>query len=427
MLALVLELTDLLLPKRRFRILFSGLLMFASPGHAFDYEDLVDLISSKNITAVEQLLSNLPDEYLESYTLVHHSRSLHGASHDFPRAILFGKDAKLMLTFNGSAEQSRYNALEIMQFRDEASVFELRSISFENGVSYSRRNPAVCLGCHGADPRPIWSSYEYSEDKGVVHWPGFYGSTHDAPVLNGDEKAAFERFRARAKTHPRYRFLKFRHPGSQWYPYGTGPFKHQFRPNNRLGNLLARLNAKRLVRHLRSGAFYGEYQSLTLLWALQCPEISNDLFLVFIEDRFRRKYPNLGNVLESLSGARERVAYMLEKLLLGPRVYTWNMSLEPAIVEPLFFTGIVHIDELVAAELLGGMPRDHWLQDYYTPWTQRELYDTFKPGYYDANVAPGGVGADYDSVGVFYDRDHARGACQELVRHASSELDSRAR
>ncbi len=423
MLFLVLQLTELLLPKRSFRLLFSGLLMFTSTGHAFDYEDLVDLINSKNITAIEQVLSNLPDEYLESYTLVHHSRSLHGASHDFPRAILFGKDAKLMLTFNGSAGQRRYNDLEIMQFRDEASVFELRSVSFENGVRFSHSNPALCLGCHGADPRPIWSSYEYSEDKGVVHWPGFYGSTHDAPVLNGDEKAAFDRFRARAKTHPRYRFLKLRHPGSQWYPYGAGPFKHQFRPNNRLGNLLARLNAKRLARHLRRGAFYGDYPSLSMLWVLQCPEISNDPFMVFIEDRFRRQYPNLGNVLKRLSGARERVAFMLEKLLLGPTVFTWNMSLEPTIDEPRFFTGIVHIDELVAAELLGGMPRDHWLRDFYTPWTQRELYDTFKPGYYDANVAPGGVGEDYDSVGVFYDRDHARGACQELLRQASSEID----
>jgi len=103
-------------------------------------------------------------------------------------------------------------------------------------------------------------------------------------------------------------------------------------------------------------------------------------------------------------------------------VLTWNMSLDPAPDGARFFTGIVGIDELVAAELLGGLPTEHWLRKYYVPWNQRDLYDTFRPGYYDENVAPGGVGETYDATGPFYNRERARAACPELARRASPEL-----
>jgi hypothetical protein len=407
-----------------FALLAAVLLAHAPAGGAFDYEDVVELIRSGKLSSVEQVLARLPAEYLENFTLAYRSRSLHESSYDFPRAILFGENAKLILTFNGSDDQSRFEDLEIMQFRDDEQVFELRSISFEDGVSFSGRNPELCRGCHGANPGPIWGSYEYSENNEVMHWPGFYGSTHDAPVLNERENKAFERFRSRAAAHPRYRNLRLRHPLSRWYPYGTGPNKHQFRPNNRLGNLLARLNAKRLAHQLGQRAFYNTHPSLTMLWILNCPAISDPAFDDFIRARFHRRYPppvddSPKRVAEALP---EDTAHMIRRLLTGPKVLTWNMALASATDERRFSTGIVHIDELVAAELLRTIPAGHWLRDYYVPWTQRDLYDTFKDGYYDANVAPGGVGAEYDAIAPFYDRDSARAACPELARRASAEV-----
>jgi hypothetical protein len=399
----------------------SGLLLYCLPGHAFQYEDLVDLIQKKDFATIEQVLPHLPPEYLENYTLAYDSRSLHGSSHDFPRAILFGNDAKLIVTFNGSPEQRRYRDMEIMQFREDSRVFELRSISFADGVRFSDKNPTLCLKCHGASPRPLWSSYEYSEDNSLRHWPGFYGSTHDAPVLNPEEKDAFLLFRALARDHPRYRFLRFIHGGSQWYPYGPGPFKHQFRPNNRLGNLLARLNAKRVARNVRENAFLQTYPNLSFLWILQCPEISDHSYARFIAHQYR------GDVLPEtittdLLDATGQAAFVFEKLLSGPDVYTWNLSPEASADEPRFFTGMVSIDELVAAELMSSMPAGHWLREYYVPWTQRELYDTFKQGYYAENVAPGGVGTAYGATGPFYDREHAKGACPDLNRYARAEV-----
>lgn len=400
------------------------MLSYASPGHTLVYEDLVDLIREEGITSLEQVLPKLPDEFLYSYTLVYHSRSLHGASYDFPRAILFGNNAKLIITFNGKEDHGRYNDLEIMQFRDDERAFELRSITFDNGVVFSEKNPVSCLGCHGTSPRPIWSSYEYSEDEGVTHWPGFYGSIHDAPRLVTEEEKGFRSFRERAAEHPRYRHLRLRHRGSRWYPFGAGPYRHKFRPNNRLGNLLARLNARRLAHHLRRGAFFEAYPSLSMLWVLRCPEASTATFTRFVEDRFSGTYPSFVEARDSAGDSPERFGFMFEKLLSGPELLTWNMELDPAAAGHGFFTGIVHMDELVAAELLRGFTGGHWLQEFYVPWSQRDLYDTFKSGYYDNNVAPGGVGAQYDAIGLFYDRDQARAACPELSRRALSELNA---
>lgn len=396
---------------------------FVPKANAFDYDDLALLIEERDIGSIEALLPELPAEYLENYTLVHHSRSLHGASPDFPRVIIFGPSARLILTFNGKPEQDRFRDLEIMYFRDDEPAFELRSVSFDRGARFSEPNPKVCQSCHGINPRPIWSSYEYSEDKGVEHWPGFYGATHDAPSLSADKGAAFERFRALAKTHPRYRHLRLEHPDSLWFPYGPGAFKHQFRPNNRLGNLFARLNATRLAHHLRSGSFYETYPGLSLLWVLQCPQAADEEFLTFAEARFRQTYPGFAGIAAGLENTKMRLAFMFEKLLSGPEVFTWNMTLDPFAADARFFTGIVRIDELVAAELLSGIAEDHWLKDFYVPWSQQQLYDTFRPGYYELNVAPGGVGARYEALGSFYDRDRARESCTRLAREAANELD----
>lgn len=410
---------------RRLKIWLSiaGLLLYGVPGHAFQYEDLVDLIQKKDLATIEQVLPHLPAEYLENYTLAYDSRSLHGSSHDFPRAILFGNDAKLIVTFNGSPAQRRYQDMEIMQFREDSRVFELRSISFADGVRFSDKNPALCLKCHGVNPRPLWSSYEYSEDNSLRHWPGFYGSTHDAPALNPKEKKAFVRFRALARDHPRYRFLMLRHGGSQWYPYGPGPFKHQFRPNNRLGNLLGRLNAKRVARDVWENEFFQTYPNLSFLWVLQCPEISDHSYARFIADRYRDDVLQ-ESIRTELWDPTEQAAFVFELLLSGPDVYTWNLALEVSADEPRFFTGMVSIDELVAAELMHRLPADHWLREYYVPWTQRELYDTFRQGYYADNVAPGGAGEAYEASGPFYDREHARGACPDLNRYARAEVAS---
>src|SRR5579884_502312 len=78
-------------------------------GSHFDFVKLRDLINSKNIESIESLLASLPEEYKLFFTLVYSSKSAQGATPENPRAILFGRDGKLILTFNGSPTQRNYN------------------------------------------------------------------------------------------------------------------------------------------------------------------------------------------------------------------------------------------------------------------------------------------------------------------------------
>ena len=401
-------------------------ILFVRVCYGFDYEDLIALIKNHQLTSIEEVIERLPESYLENFTLAYDSESLHGSSFDFPRAVLFGTDATLVITFNGDPSQRRYNHLEVMQYRQQTREFELRSISFEDDVLFSVKNPPLCQSCHGHDPRPIWSSYEYADIESLEHWPGFFGSTHDAPALNSIEEKAYGRFRKLAAEHPRYQYLRLSHPESDWFPYGAGPFEHRFRPNNRLGNLLARLNAKRVASGLVEKEFFRRYPNISLQWLLQCDQAEEEDYLTFIKSVYDGMYQSsLPVALDQYqSKSVEQVAFVFEKLLSGLDVYTWNMSLDPQPEERRFSTGIVTIDELVAAAVLAQLPVTHWLNQYYVPWASRQLYETFEQGYYATNVAPGGVGRTYDSIGLFFDRDRAREACAQLNEFGQKEARS---
>ena len=414
--------------KFSFLLVCVNTLFLVRASYGFDFEDLTALIKDSDLTSIAEVIERLPKPYLENFTLAYGSESLHGSSYDSPRAVLFGTDATLVITFNGDPHQSRYKHLEIMQYRQESNEFEMRSISFEGGIHFSAKNPPLCQSCHGHRPRPIWSSYEYADIEGLEHWPGFYGSTHDAPTLNPDEEEAYDRFRKLAADHSRYRHLRLDHPDSEWFPYGAGPYEHRFRPNNRLGNLLARLNAKRVAKDLVQKEFFRGYPNISLQWLLQCEQAEEESYLLFIKSLYDGKYQSsLPIDLDQYqSKSVEQVAFVFEKLLSGLDVYTWNLSVEPAPDDRRFSTGIVTIDELVAAVVLEQLPASHWLSQYYLPWTSRQLYETFEQGYYFTNVAPGGVGRVYDTIGQFFDRDRARHACAQLEEFGLKEagLDS---
>src|ERR1700739_3378411 len=72
---------------------------------SFDFAALQTLLRSQDIGSVEQLLAALPAPQRARYALVFNSRSLQGATPERPRVILFGPDARFILTFNGSPAQ----------------------------------------------------------------------------------------------------------------------------------------------------------------------------------------------------------------------------------------------------------------------------------------------------------------------------------
>lgn len=413
------------------RLWLGPALLVHAQAYAFGIDDLRELVRERDLATVAEVVEHLPREYRESYTLAYDSQSLQGSSYQNPRAILFGRTARFVMSFNGHPSQQHYNAIEAMQYREDAESFELYSIQFkEDGVEFSRPNPEVCASCHGTPPHPIWSSYEYGEQE-TSHWPGLYGSTHDAPALDDKEKAAFERFRERAPAHPRYRHLVMANPQAPWFPYATGPTQHRFRPNNRLGNLLARWHARQIVALIRRGDFLERHPGVAQAWLLQCPGTDGERYRRRVAALFEAGFPRAAHpyshALRDGLPAGRRTAFMMEKLLTGSDGFGWDMSVEKPEETGRFYTGIVTIDRLVGARWLATLDDDHWLKRYYEPWANRQLYDTFAEGYYESNVEPGGVGAAYDEILGYYDEDRARLACPGLMRRAleGAAADSR--
>jgi len=394
-------------------------LLASSRALAFDIEDLQALIRDEQLDTVAGVVERLPAEYRENYALAYESQSLQGASYRNPRAILFGETASLVLTFNGHPEQRDYESIEAMQFREGRETFELYSLDFSAArPELSGPNPQVCASCHGSPPHPIWSSYEYG-DRETSHWPGMYGSSHDAPLRVEKEAAAFRRFVEHAQSHPRYRHLKTATEQAPWYPYGSGPLQHRLRPNNRLGNLLARWHARQITALIDQSLFVDRYPAVSRAWLLQCPGIDQPAYRKRVQRLFDRHYPPAGHRLvhDMLDGlpAGRRVALMMERLLTGYDTFGWDMSIEKPENHGRFFTGITTIDRLVGAHWLATRDADHPLKPYFEPWGSRQLYNTFQEGYYRSNVAPGGVGRAYDSVATYYDESRARQACPEVM------------
>ena len=253
------------------RILLLGFVLFSTfPvfAQSFKFEDLVDLIKSKHLQTLEEVLPLLPEELRSHYTLMRESRSLQAASDLDPRVIMYGRDAKLTCTFNGDSSQRGFDTLECFQFRDETSSFDFRQIQFptdENGllqVEYSESNRSVdkkisCTGCHMADPRPNWDSYS--------HWPGAYGENDDTPQDNFQK---YSRFVAKRGSHPRYQWLIQQDYAEAPYMAETY-FDIDHRPNLRFGEAIGRLMGLRGYRLLQTRL--GEMPTLGFaVGALQC-------------------------------------------------------------------------------------------------------------------------------------------------------------
>ena len=220
----------------------------ASPVITFD--SLKKLITDNNVNSIESLLPLLPKELVSQYALVTQSRSQQEASPSNPRVILFGSNAKFILTFNGDPKQKGYRTLEVTEFKDDTKTFEYREISFSPGgkPSYSQSNPSTCLQCHGTPPRPIWDSYPL--------WPGTYGSQeNELDSARGASKKEETQYQTFWKSHlkdPRYQVL----PKMDFvHIYGIDDVISDSSKapvaNSELGLLLNRLNAQGVARDLK--------------------------------------------------------------------------------------------------------------------------------------------------------------------------------
>jgi len=234
--------------------LLLGLLGAAAPAQAagFNFASLQWLLSHQDIGSVEELLAALPAAQRNRYALVFESRSLQGASPENPRVVLFGPDARFIVTFNGSPAQRGFRVVETMEFDDDSKEFRLRELVFPeraagvDKVVVSEVNPQHCARCHGAPARPVWDTFPL--------WPGAYGERYRAR-LSARERTGLAAFLALQPTHPRYGQLlgvkRFADPqtfrSSALSQYAGIPEEP---PNAELAINLGRLQAQSIARQL---------------------------------------------------------------------------------------------------------------------------------------------------------------------------------
>lgn len=226
----------------------------ASGSDLFQFSDLKKLVVDRDLRSVDSVLPLLPPEMRSNFALMYRSRSLQQGVAEAPRAILFNRDASLVMSFNNSSQRG-VSRFEIMTFDRDESRFDVKVIQFAGSSAPAVVNeaPTNCFGCHGrmeGDLRPVW-------DPGLI-WRGAFGSHDDAfPIARSfirfaqpelgvaAEAEAYAKFVNQAPSNSVYRFLDL----SRLIGQGDRAVIEN-RPNLRLGLLLMRQQAMRLARLL---------------------------------------------------------------------------------------------------------------------------------------------------------------------------------
>jgi hypothetical protein len=355
-------------------ILLLPALISASPApasdSAFDSARLERLLqrnpaTGRPVASIAELIPLLPRKLRSNFTFVYDSRSPLRASvsPEFPRAVLFTDDARLVLTFTGDPEKPGFDLLETLAFDDQTAAFTLRSYLLPAAERRSWRptpEDTDCARCHGADARPIFDSYPL--------WPGFYGSVLDtfpSDRLSLGELAKYRAFlEGAAKSEP-YRSLIFP-KGSATSPYldprlyvagavqleaATMPFL----PNTRLGMALTELNRARIYRKLAGSAEFRTNERRALATLLECrgadaPEDEdirtiaaelkreNDARLQRLGWQSDEPRPEIDN-MEELKFTRELAEIVSVATQAHVDRSDWSMALEPRSLA--FFDGIL--------------------------------------------------------------------------------------
>jgi hypothetical protein len=342
----------------------------AAGDSAFDAARLETLLqrnpaTGRPVDSIAELVPLLPRELRSNFTFVYDSRSPFRASisPEFPRAVLFTDDARLVLTFTGDPVKPGFDLLETLSFDDHEEAFTPHSYLLPAAAGRSWRptpEDADCARCHGPDARPIFDSYPL--------WPGFYGSVLDAfprDRLGVAELAKYQAFlHGAAKSEP-YRSVLFPR-GSATSPYldprlyapGTVQLEAAtmpFLPNTRLGMALTELNRARIYRKLAASEEFRKNERRALAALLECrgADAPKDEDLRTIEAQLKRENearlqrlgwrsdeprPDIDN-MEELKFTRELAEIVGVAARAGIDHSDWSMALEPGSMA--FFDGIL--------------------------------------------------------------------------------------
>lgn len=308
--------------------------------HALTLTHIEDKIRG-GLGSIESLLewvSTEDPQFLEQFTLMRRSVSLQGASGKFPRAIVFGRDAKLILTFNGDRSQRGYHRIELIALKEtnDETAWEFREITAipEAGrlLTISDANPARCMQCHTTSLHPIWDDYAV--------WKDAFGS-HDDVILRVSaedrekwttspgmqdrvrESDEFTLFQGLQVTHDRYQWLR---PSKD---SDVGPYNRQLfnpnpdiRPNLKLTANLSQHHGRTIVSQIKGKRCFPKHQYAVLAGMLNCdgggglPDVYSRLHELSVEtDDFNLKMnPSSEHFYEGSYYLYQRVLASLYKL-----------------------------------------------------------------------------------------------------------------
>jgi cytochrome c553 len=333
----------------------------AAPDDRFTLQSLRELIATHNVESVQELLAILPAELRAHYTLVFSSRSLQDATLQNPRAILFGTDAQLIITFNGERSQRGYESVETMELAAGSSSFSFREISFSpdhkrSAPQISDANPARCVVCHDNPARPIWDT--------PPAWPGVYGERYGAG-LSGTELRGMRGFLSSQPAHPRYQYLlgastladRDRYVADSGASYNNQSIEP---PNAQLSTLLATLNVRSILARLaEQPGFAAHLEALLAAAGDSCGSIA-DFYPPSMHDEIADDF---GKFSMKTTGADRRQA-------LGKTMRRVSRAdTHPSLAPPTELTALRYVVERSL-----GVPTQHWTLAF-----ERGSYDLSAP------------------------------------------------
>jgi cytochrome c553 len=197
---------------------------------------------------------------------MYRSRSLQGATPQFPRAILFGpgsadEDAtvatnRLFMAFNGDPTEAEYQSLEMIQFRGATGRFEFSKVVFSPpSRPLFLKSPPECVRCHDSPGHPNWTPYPF--------WPGAFPSTDGFSQSGAQEEALYQSFYTQQGGHGRYQYLKLQTP-AELESSGSEPDGVVTRRFSNILQSTLRLSLPTLVRSTRNYKSYSWLLSAAL-------------------------------------------------------------------------------------------------------------------------------------------------------------------
>lgn len=170
-------------------------------------DGLWELIHSRDINDIGQLLQYFPDDYRNNFSLVEHTRATGQSNLIYPRIVLFGADGHFLLNIGTKPGDPKYDLLDVAQLHEESGRWEFSVFDFSGEAPRLRRDDSSCVECHGSEnSRPVWGSN--------MNWPGVFGDNIAAgpqgEALDTRHLEQMQAIIAGEGKSPRFDFLDWR-------------------------------------------------------------------------------------------------------------------------------------------------------------------------------------------------------------------------